>query len=96
MSINFKRKKEDFTCEKCGVSVAGDGYTNHCSKCLYSKHVDYTPGDRENMCGGLMRPIGAEKRGEIYVITHKCDLCGEEKKNKSASSDDFDTLISLC
>jgi len=26
----FQRNKEDFICEKCGLEVEGNGYTNHC------------------------------------------------------------------
>ena len=42
-SLKFKRKKENFVCENCGAEVKGDGFTNHCPKCLYSKHVDIFP-----------------------------------------------------
>lgn len=37
---NFTRVIEDFICENCGTEVKGNGYTNHCPKCLWSKHVD--------------------------------------------------------
>ena len=68
----FQKRTEDFTCENCGFFVKGTGYTNHCSKCLYSKHVDITPGDRQAMCGGLMKPISLEqKHGEVFIV-HKC------------------------
>ncbi|MFA6992594.1 MAG: RNHCP domain-containing protein, partial [Candidatus Gracilibacteria bacterium] len=40
MPKRFSRTIEDFVCEKCGAKVKGDGYTNHCPKCLWSKHVD--------------------------------------------------------
>ena len=53
----FVRRREDFVCEHCGTKVVGDGYTNHCPKCLWSKHVDIMPGDRAEDCQGLMRPI---------------------------------------
>ncbi|MEA1909889.1 MAG: RNHCP domain-containing protein, partial [Patescibacteria group bacterium] len=59
---NFIKTTEDFTCEHCGYNVKGTGYTNHCPKCLYSKHVDDVPGDRKNKCNGLMAPIGVELR----------------------------------
>ena len=91
----FIRKVEDFTCEYCGNFVAGDGYTNHCPKCLYSKHVDIVPGDRKASCGGLMKPILVTGTQKEYVLTHKCILCGYEKVNKVSSGDDFDTLISI-
>ncbi|MFA5023297.1 MAG: RNHCP domain-containing protein, partial [Candidatus Paceibacterota bacterium] len=34
MSQNFKRQIEDFVCEHCGEKVVGNGYTNHCPRCL--------------------------------------------------------------
>ncbi|HYC79501.1 MAG TPA: RNHCP domain-containing protein, partial [Candidatus Binatia bacterium] len=54
----FQRTPENFVCENCGTKVSGNGYTNHCPNCLYSKHVDNNPGDRLNKCHGLMEPIG--------------------------------------
>src|SRR3989338_8156335 len=46
-SRRFQRTKEDFTCERCGFFVRGSGYTNHCPQCLWSKHVDVNPGNRQ-------------------------------------------------
>jgi len=67
-SLKFKKRKEDFFCENCGENVSGDGFTNHCPKCLWSKHVDVFPGDRKGSCNGLMKPIGGEKRGEKWNV----------------------------
>ena len=36
----FQKKSENFKCGNCGASVKGEGYRNHCPKCLWSKHVD--------------------------------------------------------
>ena len=95
MSKKFIRTIENFTCEHCGAYVVGDGYTNHCPKCLWSKHVDVNPGDRAETCGGMMRPIaGVKKRGE-YIITHQCEKCGFERNKKLEKTDDFDTFVSL-
>ena len=91
----FKRTKEDFTCEKCNLLVKGDGYTNHCPKCLWSKHVDINPGDRKESCKGLMEPTNVESKGEEYVLTHRCTSCGFEKKNKTQKDDDFDIVLKL-
>lgn len=91
----FQRKIEDFTCEHCGTEVVGDGYTNHCPKCLWSKHVDVNPGDRAETCGGMMRPIAGMKRGEDFIITHQCEKCGFERNKKLEKTDDFDTFVSL-
>ena len=62
----FQRKKEDFICENCNKKVKGDGYTNHCPACLWSKHVDINPGDRLAECKGMMKPIGLDKKGDIF------------------------------
>lgn len=75
--------------------MKGTGYTNHCSRCLWSKHVDVNPGDREATCHGLMEPIGLEIKNEEYIITHRCVLCGHEKRNTSSKEDDFDAILAL-
>jgi hypothetical protein len=43
----FQRTIEDFECERCRMLVTGSGFTNHCPACLWSKHVDVHPGDRQ-------------------------------------------------
>lgn len=91
----FQRTKEDFTCGHCGFFVAGNGYTNHCPRCLWSKHVDINPGDRAAKCQGLMRPQSVEiKRGE-YILSHKCVSCGFGKRNKVSPDDNFDAILNL-
>jgi len=89
----FTRTKEDFTCEKCGEEVRGDGFTNHCPKCLWSKHVDVNPGDRAETCGGLMEPTGAIVGGGEYDILQVCTKCGFERKNKFNEKDSFEALL---
>jgi ribosomal protein L37AE/L43A len=93
--MTFTRKTEDFVCEKCGFSVVGNGYTNHCPQCLWSKHVDVFPGDRAETCEGLMEPIRVEKKGKEYTIIHKCTKCGVEKPNKAVKEDDFQMLVQI-
>lgn len=95
MLKKFQRKIEDFICEKCGFAVKGNGYTNHCSRCLWSKHVDINPGDREEKCGGLMKPIGVIKKGEVYSVNQQCQKCGFERKNKVLPEDDFLVLVNI-
>ena len=92
------KRDEEFICENCGKKVSKLGYTSrdHCPYCLYSKHVDKMPGDREETCHGLLKPIQVEldsKKG--YVIKYKCEKCGTIKKNKAAEDDDKDLLIKL-
>jgi len=91
----FTRKIENFTCEICGFKVQGTGYTNHCPQCLYSKHVDVNPGDRAQKCGGLMPPIGTEVEQGEYILIHKCEKCGTQKRNKTSPHDNFDAIILL-
>jgi hypothetical protein len=95
-SKKFQRKKEDFVCEKCGFKVEGSGYTNHCPKCLWSKHVDVNPGDRAAKCGGMMEPVEIEMKEGEYVITHRCVKCGYQKKNKAAADDNFEEILGIC
>jgi len=78
----FIKNKENFICENCSAEVIGNGYTNHCPKCLWSKHVDVEPGDRAATCAGLMKPISAEQSGGEWDIVHECVKCGHTKKNK--------------
>jgi rubrerythrin len=91
----FIKKTEDFVCEKCNALVKGDGYTNHCPTCLYSKHVDINPGDRASSCGGLMKPVSIEGSVGKYRVVHKCIVCGYEKPNKIAEIDDIKTIVSV-
>ena len=85
----FKRTKEDFECEYCGEQVLGDGYTNHCPECLWSKHVDIEPGDRASECRGMMRPVELEEHGGEHRILHRCTECSFEKRNKLQNKDNF-------
>ena len=94
-SKKFQRHKEDFICDRCGFIVTGDGYTNHCPKCLWSKHVDLAPGDRAAVCQGMMMPIGVEFKKDEYIIIHKCVRCGFRKKNKAAKEDNFEAILQL-
>jgi len=70
----FKRTKENFTCENCGFLVEGDGYTNHCPRCLWSKHVDINPGDRCSNCFGMMEPIDVFVKSLVTRVDHRAVL----------------------
>lgn len=93
--MGFQKRTEDFTCETCGAENRGTGYTNHCSVCLWSKHVDIEPGDRAATCGGLMRPLRIEGTQQRYRIVHQCERCGYEKVNDTALADDAQALVQL-
>ncbi len=91
----FQKRKEDFLCEHCAVNVIGNGYTNHCPQCLWSKHVDIFPGDRLSMCRGMMEPISVAQEKSGYLLVHRCIVCSYEKKNKSGEEDNFEALLAL-
>lgn len=91
----FQRRIEDFVCEHCGAHVKGTGYTNHCPKCLWSKHVDVFPGDRSDECGGMMEPLYLEGTTEKYRIVHRCDRCGAERRVSVSADDDMDAVTRL-
>lgn len=95
MHKNFRRTVENFRCENCGTEVVGNGYTNHCPTCLFSKHVDNTPGDRECECLGLMEAISIETKRDHFVITFRCRRCGATKRNKSSENDNFDAILNV-
>jgi len=95
---NFKRVKEDFVCGNCGHKVTGDGYTDHCPKCLWGKHVDEEiPGDRAAECKGLMEPVGAEmKISDVrYQIKYKCTKCRHTFRVREGVGDDREKLMEL-
>lgn len=95
MAEKFKKNKEDFTCENCEVFIKGNGYTNHCTNCLWSKHVDVFPGDRAEECGALMEPVRAEKKHGEWTLFHKCLMCHEIKKSRLNPKDNFDEVIKI-
>ena len=95
MTRKFQRRIEDFLCENCGLEVQGSGYTNHCPRCLWSKHVDINPGDRAAECGGPMVPVTVEIKSGEYILTHRCLNCGHEKRNRASTGDDHDAILKL-
>src|SRR6188472_1102550 len=94
-AARFTRRPEPFDCAHCGTRVVGNGYTNHCPKCLWSRHVDVHPGDRAATCRELMRPIGALYEGGETLVVQRCDGCGHVWKNRTAPGDDRDAVLAL-
>ena len=102
-SKRFVKNDSGFVCQNCGATVEplGSSSRDHCPFCLCSLHVDNMPGDRQNPCRGILKPIRAEvnpKKG--YVIVYKCSKCGEIKRNRAACDarvqpDDLDFVIRL-
>lgn len=95
MPKRFTKKKENFTCEHCGLEVVGTGYTNHCPRCLWSKHVDINPGDRLEECDGMMRPVDVVLEKQDWILVHECQRCRARKRNRVDASDDFNIVIEL-
>lgn len=93
--MTFTRRVENFKCRHCGAAVRGNGYTNHCPKCLWSRHVDIDPGDRLEICRGMMEPVGAEADARGYRVIHKCASCGAERRVKTTPEDDVDAVFLL-
>ena len=93
----FNELDEGFVCENCNKKVEPLGYTSrdHCPYCLYSKHVDINPGDRNNTCKGLLKPIGIEKYKDTYKIIYKCESCHKEHKNIIAKDDNYDEILKI-
>lgn len=93
----FTRNDESFICEHCGKTVEKLNYTSrdHCPFCLYSKHVDIFPGDRQNSCQGLLKPIEIEKFKDTFKIIYQCEKCKEKHKNTIAKDDDMEKIIEI-
>jgi hypothetical protein len=91
----FIRKKEDFICGNCGFGMKGNGFTNHCSNCLWSKHVDVDPGDREEPCGGMMEPLEVKLEANKWGLIHVCAKCGFERKAILVEGDSVDEAIRI-
>jgi hypothetical protein len=94
-SRRFQRRIESFTCLHCGATIHGDGYTNHCPHCLWSRHVDVNPGDRAAPCKGPMEPIAYEVKGGETVLLHRCATCRFERRNRTAPDDSLEAILAL-
>ncbi|MEM0201846.1 MAG: RNHCP domain-containing protein [Candidatus Micrarchaeaceae archaeon] len=94
-SKRFQKRNESFKCDNCNTYVKGNGYTDHCPNCLYSKHVDINPGDRASSCGGLMKPVFTEYDGKNFIIHYECERCHAHKNVKAAENDNIELLFRL-
>ncbi len=94
-TARFQRTIENFTCAVCGAEVEGDGFTNHCPACLWSKHVDVNPGDRAERCTGLMEPVHVEILSSARFLTHRCLNCKIERRIRLRDDDSIDAIVEL-
>ena len=91
---------EGFVCEHCGRYVPGEApgtrHRNHCPLCLWSRHVDISPGDRRSGCRGDMEAIAVSvKRNGEWMLVHRCVECGKLSGNRTAGDDNELALMSL-
>lgn len=87
-----RHQPSSFRCGHCSLDVStdapGTAHRNHCPNCLWSRHVDQSPGDRAADCGSLMEPIAISVRGEgEWVLIHQCTGCEALSLNRTAGDD---------
>lgn len=98
---------QNFRCKNCGFLVtanrelSGVNNRNHCPMCLWSRHMDITPGDRRSDCLSRMKPVGLTVKqvtrkygttsGELMVI-HICTGCEKVSINRIAADDDSSVI----
>lgn len=98
MSQTFSSRS--FRCGHCDFAVPlhapGTRHRNHCPICLWSRHLDDVPGDRDAVCGGLMEPVAISPRpdGE-WMVVHRCRSCDQLHRTRIAGDDDPVALMSL-
>lgn len=100
-----------FECCHCSLEATpneamGTAHRNHCNHCLWSKHLDLTPGDRASQCLGCMEPIGVtlkhegadkygkERLGDVMLV-HRCTQCGAININRIAADDPEDLVVKV-
>lgn len=91
-----------FRCRHCGLDVSldapGTAHRNHCPNCLWSRHVDDSPGDRAALheCGSSMEPIAVCVRGDgEWVLVHRCTACDTVHLNRTAGDDNPLPLVRI-
>jgi hypothetical protein len=78
------------------MAAPGTDHRNHCPTCLWSRHLDDTPGDRAADCGARMEPLAISVRGDgEWVLVHRCTHCGVLHANRTAGDDNALPLTRL-
>ena len=95
-----RERNSTFRCGHCRLDVSlqavGSAHRNHCPNCLWSRHLDDSPGDRAAECGSLMEPIAISVRGGgEWVLVHRCRGCDEVHLNRTAGDDNPLMLMRL-
>jgi len=91
----FQKRIEDFVCGHCNKRIKGGGYTDHCPYCLWSRHMDINPGDRDCECQGIMKPMGVEVKKGKWILHYRCQKCGFKFKVKTGPDDNFEEILKL-
>ena len=95
-----RRRSSTFRCTNCGLDVPmdapGTAHRNHCPTCLWSRHLDGVPGDRDARCGASMEPVAISARSDgEWTIVHRCRRCGTAHLNRIAGDDNPHSLVTL-
>ena len=70
------------------MDAPGTLHRNHCPSCLWSRHLDDTPGDRDADCGASMEPIAICVRADgEWALVHRCGGCSAVSVNRVAGDD---------
>ena len=91
---------EEFRCIRCrrmvGLRALGTAHRNHCPHCLWSRHLDVSPGDRRAECGAKMEPVAVTlDSGGEWAVIHRCLACGVLHANRVAGDDNLVVLMAL-
>lgn len=94
------RAPEYLKCRHCGgefsLDAPGTRHRNHCPWCLWSVHLDVSPGDRSSDCRGGMEPIAISARSDgEWLIVHRCGSCHTVHVNRIAGDDNERELLAL-
>lgn len=100
MSSSHRVHDDAFACIHCRLHVPtqswGSKHRNHCPACLWSRHVDESPGDRASPCRAPMEPVAIEvRRDGEWALLHRCTACGVLKANRIAGDDAELSLLAL-
>ena len=98
--VRADREPDVWRCVHCRRDVTsaapGTQHRNHCPFCLWSRHVDNDPGDRESECLASMEPIAITvRKGGEWVLIHRCNGCGELSTNRTAGDDSALLLMQI-
>ncbi len=57
--------------------------------------MDVQPGDRAELCGGMMEPSKLEGSSPDYHIVHVCKKCGFSRRNRVSGEDNAVSVIAI-